>query len=125
MFFLSQLYCVAVKAADRGRLTEQELADQLLAVLSEAPGLRPPPLLALLTASDRDTWAKARDILLNQGNNICHRPIVFQRQYISMDYKSHAIYEAYSIGFLKGLKGREIKALPLCIACLVVTSHPI
>lgn len=68
---------MAVKAADRGRLTEQELADQLLAVLSEAPGLRPPPLLALLTASDRDTWGKARDILLNQGWIVCIFILIF------------------------------------------------
>jgi Choline/Carnitine o-acyltransferase len=59
------MYCVAVKAGDRGRLSEDEIASQLLHILSDAPCLpvKPPPI-GLLTAQDRHTWAKDREILL-------------------------------------------------------------
>lgn len=58
---------MAVKAADRGRLTEQEIAEQINAVLNEASHSRTTSSIGLLTAASRDSWARARDIIC-QGN---------------------------------------------------------
>lgn len=69
LFYFFQFYCVAVKAADRGRLTEQELTAQILAVVNEAPSHRTTFPIGILTAASRDMWAKARDI-------ICHGNII-------------------------------------------------
>lgn len=64
------MYCVPVKAGDRGRLTEDEIASQLLYILSDAPCLptRPSPV-GLLTAEKRCIWARDRQVLLQHEQN--------------------------------------------------------
>lgn len=65
-----QMYCVPVKAGDRGRLSEDEIASQLLYILSDAPCLPKKPYpIGLLTAEPRSLWARDRKVLqLNEGN---------------------------------------------------------
>lgn len=65
-----QMYCVPVKAADRGQLTEDEIASQLLYLLSDAPCLpsKPAPV-GLLTAEPRSLWARDRQVLLQEEPN--------------------------------------------------------
>lgn len=69
----NQMYCVPVKAADRGRLTEEEIASQLVFVLSDAPCLpaRPVPV-GLLTAQPRSVWAADRLQLLQLDTQNAH-----------------------------------------------------
>lgn len=59
----SQLYCVPVQAADRGRLNEDELCTQLMHILDDAPCLASPPPIGLLTGWKRPKWAEAREFL--------------------------------------------------------------
>ncbi|XP_053671226.1 choline O-acetyltransferase [Anopheles nili] len=65
------MYCVPVKAGDRGRLNESELVAQLLHILNEAPCL--PELesggIGLLTAEPRPQWAGDREMLLLEEQN--------------------------------------------------------
>lgn len=70
LFFVSQMYCVPVKAGDRGRLSEEEIASQLLFILSDAPCLptKPAPV-GLLTAEPRSIWARDRAVLLQNEQN--------------------------------------------------------
>lgn len=65
-----QMYCVPVKAGDRGCLSEEEIASQLLFILSDAPCLptKPAPV-GLLTAEPRSIWARDRAILLQNERN--------------------------------------------------------
>lgn len=65
-----QMYCVPVKAGDRGRLSEKEIESQLLFILSDAPcvSVKPPPV-GLLTAEARSTWARDRLVLLQNEQN--------------------------------------------------------
>ncbi|CAH0553094.1 unnamed protein product, partial [Brassicogethes aeneus] len=65
----SQIYCVPVQAADRGRLTEDEICAQLLYVLDDAPCLSNPPPIGLLTGWKRSLWAEARSDLLKEERN--------------------------------------------------------
>lgn len=66
----SQMYCVPVKASDRGRLTEDEIASQLLYILSDAPCLPKKPYpIGLLTAEPRSIWARDRHVLLQNEQN--------------------------------------------------------
>lgn len=61
----NQMYCIPIRAGDRGRLTEDEIASQLLHILSDAPCLpATPPPVGLLTAEPRSLWSRDRDILL-------------------------------------------------------------
>lgn len=64
------MYCVPVKAGDRGRLSEDEIASQLLFILSDAPCLptKPAPV-GLLTAEPRSIWARDRLVLLLNEQN--------------------------------------------------------
>lgn len=64
------MYCVPVKAGDRGRLSEEEIASQLLFILSDAPCLptKPPPV-GLLTAEPRSIWARDRAVLQQNEQN--------------------------------------------------------
>lgn len=64
------MYCVPVKASDRGRLSEDEIASQLLFILSDAPCLpiKPAPV-GLLTAEPRSIWARDRQVLLQNEQN--------------------------------------------------------
>lgn len=64
------MYCVPVKAGDRGRLSEEEIASQLLFILSDAPCLptKPAPV-GLLTAEPRSIWARDRAVLLQNEQN--------------------------------------------------------
>lgn len=65
-----QMYCVAVKAGDRSRLTEDEIASQFLYILSDAPCLSyKPPNVGILTAESRRVWATDRNILLLDEQN--------------------------------------------------------
>lgn len=54
---------MAVKAADRGRLTEDEICAQLMHILDDAPCLASPPPVGLLTGSGRKHWAEAYETL--------------------------------------------------------------
>lgn len=64
------MYCIPVKAGDRGQLTEDEIASQLLYLLSDAPCLpsKPAPV-GLLTAEPRSLWARDRQVLLQEEPN--------------------------------------------------------
>lgn len=57
------MYCVPIKAPDRGRLTEDEICCQLMHILDDAPCLASPPPVGILTASHRHHWAEAREAL--------------------------------------------------------------
>lgn len=64
------MYCVPVKAGDRGRLSEEEIASQLLFILSDAPCLpKKPAPVGLLTAEARSIWARDRQVLLIHEEN--------------------------------------------------------
>ncbi|KAL9891816.1 choline acetyltransferase isoform 2-T2 [Glossina fuscipes fuscipes] len=70
VFCRNQMYCVILKGRDRGKLSESEMASQILYILSDAPCLstKPPPL-GLLTAEPRSQWAQDRTtILLSERN---------------------------------------------------------
>lgn len=70
VFCRNQMYCVIVKADQIGKLSEDEIFSQLLYILSDAPCLpSTPPMVGLLTAEPRRTWAKDREILLNDDQN--------------------------------------------------------
>lgn len=60
---LFQFYPIPVKAADRGRLTAGEIQAQLLHAMVDAAGAPPAPRVGLLTAMNRDQWARAREQL--------------------------------------------------------------
>lgn len=64
------MYCVPVKAGDRGRLSEKEIESQLLFILGDAPcvTVKPPPI-GLLTAEPRSVWAHDRQTLLQSEQN--------------------------------------------------------
>lgn len=66
----NQMYCVVLKASDRGKLSESEIASQILFVLSDAPCLpaKPPPI-GLLTAEPRSRWAQDRATILLEERN--------------------------------------------------------
>lgn len=64
------MYCLPVKAGDRGRLNEDEIASQVLHVLNDAPCLsRRASRIGLLTAEPRQRWAKDRKLLLLEEQN--------------------------------------------------------
>ncbi|XP_035891449.1 choline O-acetyltransferase-like isoform X3 [Anopheles stephensi] len=64
------MYCVAVKAGDRGRLNENELAAQLLHILNEAPCLpETESAVGILTTEPRPKWAADRELLLLEERN--------------------------------------------------------
>ncbi|CAH1977426.1 unnamed protein product [Acanthoscelides obtectus] len=65
----SQLYCVPVRAADRGRLTEDEICSQILYILDDAPCLSNIPPVGLLTGWKRSLWAEAREDLMKDDKN--------------------------------------------------------
>lgn len=67
----SQLYCVPVQAADRGRLSENELCAQLMHILDDAPCLASPPPVGLLSGWKRPKWAEARESLGILCSNVC------------------------------------------------------
>ncbi|KAL4711599.1 hypothetical protein ACJJTC_003616 [Scirpophaga incertulas] len=62
-------YPIPVKAADRGRLTPGEIQAQLLHCMVDAAGAPPAPQVGLLTALDRDQWAKIREQLVKDEEN--------------------------------------------------------
>ncbi|GBP74930.1 Choline O-acetyltransferase [Eumeta japonica] len=64
-----KFYPIPVKAVDRGRLSPGEIQAQLLHVMVEASGAPPAPRVGLLTAMNRDQWARARRQLLKDENN--------------------------------------------------------
>lgn len=70
LLFCAKMYCVPVKSNDRGRFSEDEIASQLLYILSDAPclPLKPPPI-GLLTAEPRSIWARDRLVLLSNEQN--------------------------------------------------------
>ncbi|XP_039441942.2 choline O-acetyltransferase [Culex pipiens pallens] len=66
----NQMYCLPVKAGDRGRLNEDEIASQLLYILNDAPCLaRKPPRIGVLTTAQRPQWARDRQMLLLEEQN--------------------------------------------------------
>ncbi|XP_065077802.1 choline O-acetyltransferase isoform X3 [Ochlerotatus camptorhynchus] len=66
----NQMYCLPVKAGDRGRLNEDEIASQVLHVLNEAPCLSMKAArIGLLTAEPRQKWGKDRQMLLLEEPN--------------------------------------------------------
>lgn len=66
----NQMYCIPVRADDRGRLSEDEIASQLLYILSDAPclSIKPPPI-GILTAEPRSIWARDRVNILQDDSN--------------------------------------------------------
>lgn len=64
-----QLYCVPLKATDRGRLSEDEICAQLLHILDDAPCLASPPPVGLLTSWKRNQWAEVREKLSEDERN--------------------------------------------------------
>ncbi|XP_055622484.1 choline O-acetyltransferase isoform X2 [Toxorhynchites rutilus septentrionalis] len=75
----NQMYCVPVKAGDRGRLTEDEIASQVLCALNDAPCLRyDPPRVGILTTGTRPQWAKDRQLLLLEPQNVRNIELVEQ-----------------------------------------------
>ncbi|XP_033210591.1 choline O-acetyltransferase [Belonocnema kinseyi] len=64
----NQFYSVPVRASDRGRITEEELIQQILKIMEEKPDPRTPPV-GILTTSKRPVWAKAREELLKNERN--------------------------------------------------------
>ncbi|KAH8382699.1 hypothetical protein KR009_004867, partial [Drosophila setifemur] len=66
----NQMYCVVLQASDRGKLSESEIASQILYVLSDAPCLpsKPAPV-GLLTAEPRSRWARDREMLQQDESN--------------------------------------------------------
>uniref|UniRef100_A0A1B0EZJ6 Choline O-acetyltransferase n=1 Tax=Phlebotomus papatasi TaxID=29031 RepID=A0A1B0EZJ6_PHLPP len=75
----NQMYCVPIRASDRGQLTEDEIASQLLYVLSDAPCLpATPPPVGLLTAQARTEWAHDREALLQDEQNARNIELVEQ-----------------------------------------------
>lgn len=66
----NQMYCVVLQANDRGKLSESEIASQILYVLSDAPCLpgKPAPI-GLLTAEPRARWAVDRERLQRDERN--------------------------------------------------------
>lgn len=66
----NQMYCVVLQASDRGKLSESEIASQILYVLSDAPCLpaKPAPI-GLLTAEPRTQWARDREALQSDERN--------------------------------------------------------
>ncbi|XP_034127226.1 choline O-acetyltransferase [Drosophila guanche] len=66
----NQMYCVVLQASDRGKLSESEIASQILYVLSDAPCLPAKPLpVGLLTAEPRTRWARDREALQSDERN--------------------------------------------------------
>jgi len=66
----NQMYCVVLQASDRGKLSESEIASQILYVLSDAPCLPAKPVpVGLLTAEPRSTWARDREMLQEDERN--------------------------------------------------------
>ncbi|XP_052869315.1 choline O-acetyltransferase [Anopheles cruzii] len=64
------MYCLPVKAGDRGRLNDNELTAQLLHILNEAPCLSEPAgTVGILTADSRLKWAADREMLLLEEGN--------------------------------------------------------
>lgn len=64
------MYCVPVKTGERNRYTEDEIASQLLFILSDAPCLPTKPVpIGLLTAEPRSIWARDRLVLLQNEQN--------------------------------------------------------
>ncbi|CAH3932355.1 unnamed protein product [Pieris brassicae] len=62
-------YAVPVKAPDRGRLSAGEIQAQLLHALVDASAAPAAPRVGLLTAMNRDDWARAREQLFKDENN--------------------------------------------------------
>ena len=66
----NQMYCVVLQASDRGKLSESEIASQILYVLSDAPCLSSKPApIGLLTAEPRTQWALDREVLQSDERN--------------------------------------------------------
>ncbi|XP_026669954.1 choline O-acetyltransferase isoform X2 [Ceratina calcarata] len=64
----NQFYSVPVRAPDRGRITEDELAQQILTIMETKTDPRTPPV-GILTTMKRPAWAKAREELLKSEHN--------------------------------------------------------
>ncbi|XP_055587299.1 choline O-acetyltransferase isoform X2 [Uranotaenia lowii] len=68
--YRNQMYCLPVKAGDRGRLNEDEISALCLHILNDAPCLpRKAPRMGLLTAEPRPRWAQDRQMLLIEEQN--------------------------------------------------------
>lgn len=62
------MYSLAVEAADRGRLSEDEICAQLLFILNDAPCLlEPSPPIGLLSSQERTQWARDRETLIKSN----------------------------------------------------------
>ena len=57
-----------VRAPDRGRITEDELAQQILKIMGTKADPRTPPV-GILTTMKRPAWGKAREELLKRAYN--------------------------------------------------------
>ncbi|XP_014205152.1 choline O-acetyltransferase [Copidosoma floridanum] len=64
----NQFYSVPVRAPDRGRITESELAQQILKIMEVPADAKTLPV-GILTSAKRPVWAKAREELLKNERN--------------------------------------------------------
>lgn len=65
----NQMYCLPIKAKDRGTLTEDEICSQLMYILEDAPSLAETHPVGILTGWKRPLWAEARESLMKNENN--------------------------------------------------------
>ncbi|KAK0157483.1 hypothetical protein PV328_011225 [Microctonus aethiopoides] len=65
----NQFYSIPVRAADRGKITEVDMIEQLLKIMETPPNPHTPPV-GILTSASRPTWSQARQELLK---NECNR----------------------------------------------------
>lgn len=64
-----------MRAADRGKITEVDMIEQLLKIMETPPNPHTPPV-GILTSASRPTWSQARQELLKSKNTtkIIHLP---------------------------------------------------
>lgn len=69
VMYRNQMYCLLVKADDRGRLSEDEIYSQLMNILNAPPAQSgaAAPQVGILSTQERQTWAKDRNLLLALG----------------------------------------------------------
>lgn len=69
VFCRNQMYCIILKATDRGKLTIAEIASQITYLLHDASIAKRREAVGLLTAQSRSQWAEDRKMLLLSEKN--------------------------------------------------------
>ncbi|KAL1517126.1 hypothetical protein ABEB36_000934 [Hypothenemus hampei] len=99
----NQQYCVPIQAADRGRLTEEEICAQLLYILNDAPCQGNIVPIGILTGWKRTLWAEARDELMRDEHN--ERNIDLINKALLIVCLDEALPPAFNCRLQKGGKG--------------------